>query len=614
MIQHSCPPDGNYSLASDGKRTGSLNARTKFRFPPRLLDMAVSILAPAQGANPHATLWIGGAFSLFLRRQMVIVRSLVKKRFPVNQKKSSARPGRQRKADDRLPIANPVGTFWRTTLWNLFGIDSRSLAVFRMAMGALLLADLAIRATDLNVMYTDGGMFPRGVIGRHYTSIWNWSFHLGSGSWAYQAMLFGVAAVLALALLVGFQTRLAVIGSWLTLVSLHHRVPPILSGADTLFAMLLFWAMFLPLERVWSLDGWLARRRGRASKYGPEAPVLSVASAAILSQMALMYLFSGIFKSNTDWFSGKAIAGTLANDFYASSIAAPLLQFPLLLTGMTWSTLVLEWAAPVLLFFPKCTAWLRLGIIAALAAMHVGIGICLQVDLFSPVSLAGLALFLPAQFWNSRLLARFWPSGRVEQLTDPGKYLGKKHPSLSSITQGLCLIFFLYVLAVNVNGLPSRPLAPLSPEKWWPLATACGLEQKWGMFDTIPSKDGWYVARAKLKDGSEVDLLRQAAPVDWDRPDYPAGIYPNHRWRKLFREMAYEDELGFQVFRVPVAEFLCRDWNARHTAEKQIAEFDLNYCSDSDVKARDMSGLPIIVRERLVHLDSNGSSERKPTP
>ena len=37
---------------------------------------------------------------------------------------------------------------WKTNIRDLFAIDPRSLAVFRMAMGALLLVDLAIRVTD----------------------------------------------------------------------------------------------------------------------------------------------------------------------------------------------------------------------------------------------------------------------------------------------------------------------------------------------------------------------------------------------------------------------------------------------------------------------------------
>lgn len=208
---------------------------------------------------------------------------------------------------------------WKSFVGNLLVIDGRSLALFRMAMAVLLLVDLAIRATDLNAMYTDAGMFPRGLIHDHYTS-WHWSFHFGSGTWTGQAILFVIAAGLALALLVGFETRAASVGSWLMLISIHHRVPPILSGADILFRMLLFWAMFLPLERMWSLDRALEKRHGTAGMGGDGPRVLSVASAAILLQIGLMYLFSAMFKSNPVWFRGETIAGILAHDFYASSL------------------------------------------------------------------------------------------------------------------------------------------------------------------------------------------------------------------------------------------------------------------------------------------------------
>ena len=169
-------------------------------------------------------------------------------------KKSTARRDRHRKPETGLPAGKPAATSSKSGFRNLFAIDPRSLALFRIAMGLLLLADLAIRATDLNAMYTDDGMFSRAEICRRATTIWNWSFHFASGSWGFQATLFGLAAGLALALVVGFETRLATVGSWLMLLSLHHRVPPILSGAEILLRMLLFWAMFLPLGRVWSVD------------------------------------------------------------------------------------------------------------------------------------------------------------------------------------------------------------------------------------------------------------------------------------------------------------------------------------------------------------------------
>jgi hypothetical protein len=535
---------------------------------------------------------------------------LVKKRSRIQRGKSSPENGPQRKAIQGLSKPNPAATSLKPILRKLFGIDPRSLALFRIAMGLLLLADLAVRATDLNVMYTDDGMFPRAEVCRRFTTIWNWSFHFGGGSAGYQAMLFGLAALLALALLAGFETRLATIGSWLMLISIHHRVPPILSGAELLFRTLLLWAIFLPLERAWSVDGWRDKRRNTIPSHDREAPVVSVGSTAILLQMALMYFFSAIYKSNAQWFHGDVIAGSLTHDFFAVPLGATLLRYPRLLAGLTWATLALEWVGPLLLFSPKYTGRLRIATITALAAMHIGICLCLDVGWFSYVALTGLTLFLPAEFWNSRLLAVLRP-------TEPGAGSRALIPaaasSFSFLPQSLCLLLLIYVLAMNLNSLPSHPLAPLRPEKWKPMTTTLGLAQRWAMFEAIPTKSGWYVGRARLHDGSEGDLLRHGAALDWNKPAFPVRLYPNRYWVKLFREMTYYDQQGFQVWRAPVAKYLCRQWNAHHPTDKQIVEFEFIFCMENKAEGVTSSGGRIF-REQLVYLDLSGPWMREDTP
>lgn len=535
-------------------------------------------------------------------------------------------------------LADP---WWR----RVFSIDPRSLAAFRIGIGFLLLLDLAIRATDMSAMYTDDGMFSRAEICRRYTTIWNWSFHFGGGSWGFQAALFALAALLALALLIGFETRLATLGSWLMLLSLQHRVPPILNGGDGLLRMLLFWGMFLPLESEWSLDRWRKQRRGWLAPEAKAAPVFSVAAACILLQMAAMYFFSAVFKSNLSWLKGEVIAGALAHDFYAKPLGTALLRYPFILTVMTVGIFVLEWVGPLLLFSPKLTGKLRLAVAGSLAAMHLAIEVTLTVGLFSFVSITGLLLFLPAEFWESPRLRRLRPArpetgpGKeaVALMAPPGAEVGEANSPRSPVgsverpagslapfragevpwwqsrpVQGVCLVLACYVLFLNLSGLPGRLLGDLAPAQSSFLRTACGLGQKWNMFDEIPSKDGWYVAWARLEDGSEIDLLRDGAPVNWDRPPYPAGMYPNHRWRKCFREMAYFDQMGYQVFRAPVGQYLCRQWNRQQPANRRIAEFDFVYCMESKAEDFGSSKLQVTLRERFRALETATPAGNRP--
>lgn len=143
-----------------------------------------------------------------------------------------------------------------------FELDLRSLAVFRVGLGLLLLCDLVNRAWWLRAHYTDWGVMPREAL---LDTLWDraWmSVHLFSGTFAPTAILFVLSGAVAVALLVGFRTTIATALSWFLLISLHARNPIVLQGGDIIFRLLLFWAIFLPLGARWSIDAALDTRGG----------------------------------------------------------------------------------------------------------------------------------------------------------------------------------------------------------------------------------------------------------------------------------------------------------------------------------------------------------------
>src|SRR5437762_3355394 len=62
-----------------------------------------------------------------------------------------------------------------------FSLDLRSLALFRVALAVILLVDLGIRYTDLEMHYADGGIAPRAT-GELF---WTGSVHSLNGSVAF---------------------------------------------------------------------------------------------------------------------------------------------------------------------------------------------------------------------------------------------------------------------------------------------------------------------------------------------------------------------------------------------------------------------------------------------
>src|SRR4029453_15834093 len=134
-------------------------------------------------------------------------------------------------------------------------------------------------------------------------------------------------------------------------------------------------------------------------------------------------------------------------------------------------------------------------------AMHLGVGISLEVGFFSYVALAGLSLFLPAEFWNTRMLSRWTQVSAPDRQGTTVAQVFPRQPLprwLHYAPQAFCAGVLLYVLALNVNSLPNPPLAEVAPETWRPLARGLGLSQMWGMFGAAPSKDGWCIAKAQL--------------------------------------------------------------------------------------------------------------------
>lgn len=278
----------------------------------------------------------------------------------------------------------------------VFGIDLRTLALFRVGAALLILADLATRVPDLAAHYTDAGILPRGYAAPLTTDLGLVSVHLASGDLWFQVLLFALAGFVAMLMLIGYRARTACAVSWLLLVSVQVRNPLLTSGADMLLAALLFWGMFLPLGARWSVDAALdPDNEDHANQY------CSVASAAMLLQVMSVYLFTALLKSGPEWWpDGTAVYYTLQLDAFVTPLGAAVSDWAPLLKGLTYLVLLLEFVCPVLVFLPVFTVYFRLACIALLLLMHLGFLLLLEVALFPYVSVLSLLVFVPGRLWD----------------------------------------------------------------------------------------------------------------------------------------------------------------------------------------------------------------------
>src|SRR5215218_4228909 len=294
---------------------------------------------------------------------------------------------------------SPVLRWGEAKIVEIFGADLRSLAAFRMVLAGLVLLDLAGRAPDLYAHYTDRGVLPRDIILLQEALLnrWQFSLNLMSGELLVQALLFGVAALAALALLVGYRTRLMTMIVWVLVISIQARNPMVVNAGDTLLRLLLLWGILLPLGAHWSVDRALKATPPRFSMR-----FLSLATVGLFLQIAFVYWFTAILKSGPEWrVDGTALYYALSIDEYATPIGAYLYQFPTLLKVLTFATIGLEAFGPFLLFSPFFTGPVRTGTVLAFMSLHLGIWLTMPIGVFSWVAAFCMVCFLPSWFWDN---------------------------------------------------------------------------------------------------------------------------------------------------------------------------------------------------------------------
>jgi hypothetical protein len=446
-----------------------------------------------------------------------------------------------------------------------FRLDLRSLALFRIAIGALILIDLAIRSADLEAHYTDAGVLPRDRLGDPASrAVW-FSIYFAAGHTNGAALLFFLHASLAVLLILGLRTRLATILSWIMLVSLHSRNPLVLNAGDTLFRMCLFWSMFLPLGARFSVD---ARHHSTRPN-----DVLSAGTVAFTLQLCSVYWFSAAWKTGGAWSNGTALYYALHLDLFAKPAGLWLREVDWLLPTLTLAALQWERFGPLLLFSPMHNDRFRLLAIGGFVIFHLAINATLAVGLFSAVCIVAWLPFIPGVCWTR--LAGLVPASTRQRTAAVAATAGEPEaappsPARGTIARRAATAFAVaslaYVLAWNLRTLDVDRWAPYFSKRWNIVADLLRIDQKWNMFSPSPSKhDGWYVAAAMLESGEEIDL-RTGSAVSWTKPDLVAATFPNRRWGKYLMRLRQPEHVAHRPF---YARYLARQWNAAHGERRQ---------------------------------------------
>lgn len=534
-----------------------------------------------------------------------------------------------------------------------FTIDLRSLGLFRILLGCMLILDWSARWPSLEAFYTSSGFVPIESPLPKAGGEFHFSLLDGATSLPMVQTLFVLGLVCYLMLLVGLHTRCFHVLSFVFFASLLSRNSIILHGGDFALGTMLMWSMFLPRGERFSVDRLLravclgvpASSPREPSPEGEETLSCepSLAALAIVCQIALIYYLTAFDKYGDEWRDGTALYYALQIDQLATPLGHWVARWPLgWIKLLTWATLAVEYAAAPLILLPLAQPLLRRIAIVLLCGLHLGTWLMMELGLFPFVTMSTYALLLEAEDWKTlRRWARKAPRCVIGYYDD-ACVLCRRGVQWLALSDGLPddrgvvapasvaplrlrfksprrLLMNVFVgvifVAVLINSYNLNVAAPLyrpqivEPRLVRAVIQTTQLIQDWNLFAPYPMKDdGWWVINGVTESGERFDPLTGRTPT-WEKPKNLAARY-NAAWRIYLYRLWLRSNSEYRLY-------FARHITVKNHREKppgqRLVQFDFYYVLETTQPPGSPQPFPT-ERVFLWHHDCFGGQPKPPSP
>jgi hypothetical protein len=414
--------------------------------------------------------------------------------------------------------------------------DRRVLGLARIAFGLVLIYDLARRARELRLLYTN-----EGILSNHYLlfrpqSQPQLSFLMPFSTLGEVSVAFAAIGVLYLFYTLGLFTRVVQVLVLIAFTSLNNRNLLVEDGGVATMVAFAVWTVFLPLGDRLSLDAiWRdAAERNIAlrvkARRRAETSVISLAVLALTLQIVAIYLLNAVHKTGRTWTHGDAVHYVLWQARVNTDFAYWLAQHePSWLSPLaTRGTLVIEYAIPLLVLYPYAALPRTVAFLCSVL-LHLGIALVMTLGPFSYAMMALVLSRLPGQavtMLAERVPIRFrrrLARVRGRSVRFLSLYLPRRGPvrpprrrlPWGKLREALIAFVMFAALLEICNANPAIRLKPPQPGWLADLILYPRLLQRWSMFaPDAPVDDGYGVIDATTVDGRHVD------PWTGEPPDF----------------------------------------------------------------------------------------------
>lgn len=256
-----------------------------------------------------------------------------------------------------------------------------TIAVFRVLLGLILIANTALLLPDLRLFFGPRGVLPLSALPRtHARSRLNLFFRVPDDL-RWVGLIFAVHLVAATMLTIGLLTPLAAAVAFVTLVSIHHRNTALCHGGDNVLRLMCFLTIFSQAGAALSVDARLfSEHLG-----GPWAQRLMQIQVAVIYARTVAAKLRG-----KTWWRGTAAYYPTHVRNYARRSLPRCLDRAAFVRLATWGTLAVE----AMLAFGIWVRELRYPLIVAGIGLHLVFELFMNIQLFGVIMMCCLVLFV----------------------------------------------------------------------------------------------------------------------------------------------------------------------------------------------------------------------------
>jgi len=252
--------------------------------------------------------------------------------------------------------------------------------------------------------------------------------------------------ILAIALTIGYAARLSAFLLFLFFAFYNVTFTHISFGYDRYLEVLLFLAIFLPLEQRFGVTT-------KSSTTPAKNSFREWPAYLVLLQIGLIYTISGVAKNGIMWQNGTAVGALLLDDLLTLPLAVQMASKMGLIKFLSYSTILFEAMALFLLFSPWRNQTCRIVFCIMIFSFHWGLSFFVDVGHFKLMGTVAVALVLPTSFWQ-RLKPLENKLSIFEKATSVKWYRFKMKRHFNQppwLKNGLVFLIFYFIIIGNLK-------------------------------------------------------------------------------------------------------------------------------------------------------------------